>query len=85
MICLKDLLQDGEVLCRQGYRYSLFVNDDNTTVNIIGHGKTATVRFDILEKHFNLKGFCEHGYGPCIAPDTECPHWIGTFCELDKH
>ena len=19
----------------------------------------------------------------CTAPDTLCPHWIGTFCELD--
>ena len=25
----------------------------------------------------------EHGYGRCTAPDTNCPHWIGTFCELD--
>lgn len=20
----------------------------------------------------------------CTAPDTDCPHWIGTFCELDN-
>lgn len=26
---------------------------------------------------------CEWGYGSCRAPDTLCPHWIGTFCELD--
>lgn len=26
---------------------------------------------------------CEHGYGRCTAPDTNCPHWQGTFCELD--
>lgn len=26
---------------------------------------------------------CEHGYGRCTAPDTKCPHWQGTFCELD--
>lgn len=28
---------------------------------------------------------CEyiHGYY-CTAPDTECPHWIGTFCEFDE-
>ena len=26
---------------------------------------------------------CEYGYGRCTAPDTNCPHWIGTFCELD--
>ena len=26
---------------------------------------------------------CEHGHGRCTAPDTNCPHWIGTFCELD--
>lgn len=26
---------------------------------------------------------CEHGYGPCIAPNTQCPHWQGTFCDLD--
>ena len=28
-------------------------------------------------------GMCEHGHGRCTAPDTNCPHWIGTFCELD--
>lgn len=27
--------------------------------------------------------FCEYGYGRCFAPSTECPHWQGTFCELD--
>ena len=26
---------------------------------------------------------CNHGYGYCTAPDTNCPHWQGTFCELD--
>lgn len=26
---------------------------------------------------------CKWGYGICTAPDTICPHWIGTFCELD--
>lgn len=26
---------------------------------------------------------CEYGYGLCTAPDTQCPHWQGTFCELD--
>lgn len=26
---------------------------------------------------------CEYGYGLCTAPDTRCPHWQGTFCELD--
>lgn len=28
---------------------------------------------------------CEWGYsyGVCTAPDTNCPHWQGTFCELD--
>ena len=20
----------------------------------------------------------------CTAPDTDCPHWIGTFCELEE-
>ena len=24
---------------------------------------------------------CE--FGPCTAPDTNCPHWQGTFCEID--
>ena len=23
---------------------------------------------------------CEYGFGMC---DTTCPHWQGTFCELD--
>lgn len=27
---------------------------------------------------------CKWGYGVCRAPDTICPHWIGTFCELDE-
>lgn len=27
---------------------------------------------------------CEYWYGRCTAPDTRCPHWIGTFCELDE-
>lgn len=26
---------------------------------------------------------CEYGYGRCTAPNTECSHWMGTFCELD--
>lgn len=26
---------------------------------------------------------CEYGHGICKAPDTNCPHWIGTYCELD--
>ena len=27
---------------------------------------------------------CEYGHGRCTAPDTKCPHWIGTFCEFDE-
>ena len=27
---------------------------------------------------------CEYGHGRCTAPNTKCPHWIGTFCELDE-
>lgn len=27
---------------------------------------------------------CEHGHGRCTAPNTKCPHWIGTFCEFDE-
>ena len=27
---------------------------------------------------------CGYGHGECKAPDTQCPHWQGTFCELDK-
>lgn len=27
---------------------------------------------------------CEYGHGRCIAPNITCPHWIGTFCELDS-
>lgn len=26
---------------------------------------------------------CDHGFGPCTAPDTFCPHWMGIFCEFD--
>ena len=26
---------------------------------------------------------CDWGYGPCRAPEGRCPHWQGTFCELD--
>lgn len=29
----------------------------------------------------NLK--CPYTDRICTAPDTNCPHWIGTFCELD--
>ena len=25
---------------------------------------------------------CKYGHGCCTAPDTTCPHWQGTFCEL---
>ena len=28
---------------------------------------------------------CIYGYGYCTAPDTSCPHWQSTFCELDKN
>lgn len=27
---------------------------------------------------------CEYGHGLCKAPDGECPHWQGIFCELDE-
>lgn len=27
---------------------------------------------------------CEYGYGLCKAPNTQCPHWQGIFCELDE-
>lgn len=27
---------------------------------------------------------CDWGHGWCTAPETNCPHWIGTFCELDE-
>ena len=30
------------------------------------------------------KLMCEWGHGLCTAPNTDCPHWIGTYCELDK-
>lgn len=26
---------------------------------------------------------CEYGHGECKAPETQCLHWQGTFCELD--
>lgn len=26
---------------------------------------------------------CPYDHGICKAPDTTCPHWMGTFCELD--
>lgn len=26
---------------------------------------------------------CPYDHGICKAPDTICPHWMGTFCELD--
>lgn len=27
---------------------------------------------------------CEYGHGLCKAPETQCPHWQGIFCELDE-
>lgn len=27
--------------------------------------------------------YCNYGHGRCTAPDTECTHWMGTFCELE--
>lgn len=27
--------------------------------------------------------YCEYGHGRCTAPDTECIHWMGTFCEYN--
>lgn len=26
---------------------------------------------------------CEYMGVPCTAPYTICPHWMGTYCELD--
>ena len=26
---------------------------------------------------------CGYRHGECKAPDTQCSHWKGTFCELD--
>lgn len=26
---------------------------------------------------------CEYGHGVCKAPEGNCLHWQGTFCELD--
>lgn len=31
-----------------------------------------------------MDNICEYGYGLCTAPDTQCPYWQDTFCELDK-
>lgn len=28
---------------------------------------------------------CEYGHGLCKAPETQCPHWQGTFCEMDVY
>lgn len=27
---------------------------------------------------------CPYGYGLCEVPLKDCPHWQGTFCELDR-
>lgn len=27
---------------------------------------------------------CPFGYGKCTASDTNCPHWVGIFCELEE-
>lgn len=27
---------------------------------------------------------CGYGYGEYKAPDTQCPHWQETFCELGQ-
>lgn len=27
--------------------------------------------------------YCNYEYKRCTAPDTECIHWMGTFCEMD--
>lgn len=27
--------------------------------------------------------YCPYGYGWCETPLKDCPHWQGTFCELD--
>ena len=27
--------------------------------------------------------YCNYEHGRCTAPDTECIHWMGTFCEVD--
>ena len=35
------------------------------------------------EEERNLIMRCNYGYGYCTAPDTTCPHWQVTFCELD--
>ena len=26
---------------------------------------------------------CSYNHGKCTAPETDCIHWISTFCELD--
>lgn len=32
-----------------------------------------------------MSNSCDYGYGKCTAPDTLCPYWQGTFCELDAY
>lgn len=27
--------------------------------------------------------YCNYEHGRCTAPNTECIHWAGMFCELD--
>lgn len=27
--------------------------------------------------------YCNYEHKRCTAPDTECIHWMGTFCEMD--
>lgn len=26
---------------------------------------------------------CPYNHGKCVAPATDCIHWVGIFCELD--
>lgn len=38
---------------------------------------------DASFSRFRVYSYCPAMDVLCLAPDTSCPHWQGTFCEME--
>lgn len=38
---------------------------------------------DASSFEFNVYSYCSVMDVLCLAPDTSCPHWQGTFCDME--
>ena len=44
---------------------------------------TVEQEWTVNDMQYQFNDACKHGHGKCTAPNTNCPHWMGTFCEME--